>query len=285
MSERPPQMNTRRNVIKSAAGIVTTASIASSVTSAKQSESSIVEAGIKDRFLSLMEAGKHSKAFDLLEAHNVEYTTMSQSPSSGPSTQDYFEKNNSNVNFYTGTWNEDKDEYVIGLTWTIKNKSIDVDGPAPVDVAVLAFEQDIFGYKDDSIIHSGTLKDPDNSNSADGVSNLKSEPSSADLDAPDNASVVSFNDKRNQGDIDGDGVAEWYPVGEGYTQMVLRKQNTGTKGIVSGLYTHTWSFGNIDDWDILKNVSIPVVGGISVSVPDNADSWELPDSTSRDEEL
>ncbi|SHK88693.1 hypothetical protein [Haladaptatus paucihalophilus] len=287
MSKKLGQNQTRRNIIKSAAGLAVTAGFTSAGVSAKQEKTGIVNAGIKNEFVSLMKSGERKKAFDLLDAHDVEYSVTTQSPpSDGVSTQDYFDKSDSSASFFTGVWNENKNEYAIGLSWDLKNTKGDVDGPAPVDVGILGYEQDVFGYKDDSIIYSGTLKDPNTSNSVSGVTDLKSEPNAANIDAPNNASVVTFNDKRNQGDVDGDGVSEWYPVGTGYAQMVLIKQDTRTVGNVSGLYKHTWSYGNIADWNILQNVAVPVIGtGISVSLPVGADSWTIPGNRQRDDTL
>lgn len=277
----------RRDVLKTSGGLGTLALVPSAV--AADDGTSIKEAGIADEFNQLITSGKIKKAFELLDENNVNHSKVTQSPSSNDSSvspEDFYETGNSSVTFYTSEWDASNDEYAIGLSWTLENQSNDVDGPAPVDVPALAFEGDVFGYVDDSATVSGTVQDYDGSPSVDGMTTIVSEPGSAEPDAPSNSLVAEFDDGYLYDDLDGDGAPDFYPIGQGVVQMVIRKQNTSTLGIVAGLYTHTWSIFDIGEFPILENVGVTIPGtGISVSVPTGVDKWELPDSDDRDQEL
>lgn len=277
----------RRNILKATGGLGALAIVPSAV--AADDGVSVKEAGIAEEFNQLIKSGKTDQAFALLEEHRVNYTKVTESPSSDEgnvSTQDYYEVGNSSVTFYTSEWDASNDEYAIGLSWTLESQWGDVDGPAPVDVPALAFENDVFGYVDDSATASGTLQDFDGSPSESGITTIVSEPGSADPDAPSNALVAEFDDGRLGPDFDDDPAQDVYPVGQGVIQIVIRKQNTSTQGIVAGLYTHTWSIYNFGELPILENFAVSIPGpGISVSVPTGVDKWELPNSDDRDQSL
>jgi len=302
MSDKNPQKDgaTRRNVIK--ASVAATAlsgfsgvAAASRRRRSDQKDNSVQGAGVEDEFTNHLDDGEFDQAFQLLEENEVEYTRVEESPdqsdisgdSDDVSDENYFNKSPSSVNFYTGVWNEERDEYGMGITWQLSQTDFfEVDGPAPDDVVALAFEDDIFGYKDDSIMVDGTLSDPESGNSVSGLSTVESEPGSAAAGAPSNGAVVKFDDSRTQEDYDDDFVRENYPEASGYVQLVMRKQNTGTQGIVSGLYAHNWSYGNIGSYPILENVSWTIPGtGISISSPTGGDQWTLPGQDGRDEDI
>jgi hypothetical protein len=276
----------RRDVVKTAGALGALSLVPTSV--AADRGSSVKEIGIGDEFYQLLEAGKTDQAFDLLEEHNVEYTRSTDylSSNDGLSTEDYYEKGNSSATFYTSEWDASQDQYAIGVGWSVENKNNDFGGPAPMDPAVLAFEDDVFGYVDDSARASGKVADYLGRPSTRGVTSILSEPGSPEPGAPSNALVAEFNDDRREHDLDGDGVNDFYPTGNGVIQMVVRKQNTSTQGIVAGLYTHTFSFLNIGDYSIIDNLSVDIPGtGISVGVPWGVNKWDLPNHDDRDEDI
>lgn len=276
----------RRDVVKTAGALGALSLVPTSVSA--DSGASVKEIGIGDDFYQQLEEGNTDQAFALLEEHDVEYTRSTDflSSNDGISTQDYYEQGNSSATFYTSEWDASKDGYAIGVGWDVETQNNDFDGPAPKDSVVLAFEDDVFGYVDDSAKGSGKVADRLGRPSTRGVTSILSEPGSPVSGAPSNALVAEFNDDRREHDLDGDGVDDFYPTGNGVVQMVLRKQNTSTEGIVAGLYTHTYSALNIGDYSIIDELSVDVPGtGISVDVPWQADKWELPNSDNRDEDI
>ncbi|WP_172704595.1 hypothetical protein [Haloterrigena thermotolerans] len=271
----------RRDVLKTTAGLGMLTLAPSSVTA--DNGSSVKEAGVSHEFNQLIDDCKVDEALKLLDENGVNYTKVTESISAnteGVSTQDFYDKGSSSVTFYTNEWDKSKNEYAIGLGWTVEGYSNGASGPAPVDVPVLAFEDDIFGYVDDSARGTGNVEDHDGGSEVDGKLSIKSEPGNPHEDAPGNSLIAEFTDDVRDSNLD------FYPVGQGVIQMVIRKQNTSSKGIVSGLYTHTWSSMNVGKLPILDNLSITIPGtGISVSVPSGVDKWELPNSTDRDQEI
>ncbi|MFD1647039.1 hypothetical protein [Haloarchaeobius litoreus] len=286
----------RRSILRTV-GAGTAGSLLLTGTSLASSEAvSVREAGIADEFNDHVANARMDEAFALLEAHNVAHEKVTDSLSvhqepdyydDSVSTNDWYQKDGTDVTFYTSVWDESSDEYAIGLSWGLERPDWygDPDGPTPVDVPVLAFEQDIFGYVDDSAILSGKLQNYSGTNSVDGKTDLLSEPGSPEPDAPANGLVAEFHDAYSE-DRDGNGTPDWFPVGIGAVQIRVTKQNTGTTGIVAGLYTHTWSIFDVANWDILANTSITIPGtGISVGVPWSSDKWELPNQDNRDQNL
>lgn len=252
----------RRSFLKSVGSGVAAVSVVSGTTFAKKDKAvTAEEVGIQAEYISYMEEGDVESAIELLKANDVEYNhthkSRAESSSDGISTQDYYTKSSSSIDFATGDWAPGKK--VMSMSWDLRNVASDIDGPAPQDLATLAYEEDVFGYVDDSIRHTGSVT-TDNG-TAENLTSIESKPVSGD---PANAFVVSFDDNW---------IIHESAHAQGYMQIVVRKQKS-TTGRLAGKYAHSWSASNVAGFG-LNQINVSLLGFISYSDPFGADRWTL----------
>ena len=236
----------------------------------RRDKRSAKDAGIQEKFNSLMDNCRFDSAAGLMEKHGVNFTREKQLVSSAVSgssgditTQDYYDKRNSTISFYSGDWSTG--QKVLGMSWDLSGVSVwDPDGPAPSDKCTLAFEEDIFGYVGGSVRHTGKVT-TDNGVYTD-LTTLESVPPNGEKS---NGVVVSFNDNW---------VINSTAHGEGYMQIVVRKQDENDMGRLGGKYAHLWSISNGAAYG-LDNIDISAGGIISYINPFDAGLWTIGDSS------
>lgn len=247
-----------------------TTSYVSSAKKKKQTTQSVTEAGITEQYQSLLDNFQFEEAQSLLEENNVDFGVETyyhddSSAEGGFSTNDYFKKSSSSVQFYHSYWDSNPERYALSLQWDLRNVQADVDAPVPIDKAALAFDNQSFGYWDDSIKHSGEIE------TNDGIYPDQTEVIKEPVSDTQNGGVVSFYDQAVA-----DGSAEGY----GYMQMIIFRRSGGDPGVVSGSYTHTWSIGGLAGSGVTANIDLG--GFISWSNPLDAGRWVLPGNDARD---
>lgn len=274
---------TKRKLIKGmgSAGL-TGAFVAGSASASGQQ--SAEQAGIQSALDELLENGKIEQARRLLSVHDVEGGITEKTPpvpgssdSDSVGTQDYFEKSNSSISFSHVWWDTETvdgatwDRYKLRLYWDLNDEQIDIDLQPPVDVAVTAWEQDVFGFVNGSLSYwvRPTYDEGDHTGKESNLGEVVSKPP---LGEEDNAVVLQIDDSvKDDGFWDnGKGMSKL----NGELEHLVRKQ-ANAKGNLGAQYTHTWSPLGIAMVNVLEYVTVTITGGISVDVPTGADSWDL----------
>lgn len=271
--------NTRRGFLKGVGGVSATMAIpgftAARAKQKQENSQSLEEAGLTKAFKAHLDKGNYSQAFKLLEKHNIPYRyqkeekgDQSTGSDSGVSTQDYF-NNPVDGQIYQFDASYSADQQMVGFIWDLYRKNNDLDGPAPRDIAVLAWDGSSLRYStEEDVMYSVTFHYPGGTvGDEQGIASIKSRPLVGD--GPANAYVIAIDDNTSPS------VLGTFPYrNQGAMQCVLETESGHSGGNVVSQYTHTWSaFNNASYADILELVSVSPTGGISVSTPPLTDSW------------
>lgn len=256
MSDETNSVLGRRKFLRNTGVAVGGLSLAATSVTAKEDSQSLEEAGLQEKYTNYLEQGEPDSAVALLKSNDIGHYHERQvhpenDESGGIGTQDYYNVKNSTVDFYTSKWAPGK--RALSLSWDLStNGGGYPDGPAPADLGVLAFEQDVFGYVGGTVQHSGSV------GSWDGATSVAEKPVTGD---PPNAMTVQFKD----------GAGKIGAPGNGYMQIVVRKQKSAV-GRLAGQFAHAWSVSNLSSWGP-GSASISLLGVISFSNPLGADTW------------
>lgn len=257
----------RRNYIKALGIGVGAASLGGVVSATKSQETvSTEDAGIDTAVENLLQNQKIEQAVNLLEQAGAKYYHVRQfapgaesgTDSGEMSTMDFFKKSSSTIDHLV-YWKSGI-RYKQGLYWNLKGGMHDYDGPKPADAVVLAFDSGKIDFVPGSLNYGGQLG---NNPMYDDQTVPLEWPTKADAEHRDRV-VAKFKDGSVQS-----------TAANGFLEMKMDFFGSGSAWVSSN-YTHTWSFLNNAQWsDIAAAVSVSTKGGIGISVPTQADSWEV----------
>jgi len=304
MSKKPDSQNgwdrsNRRNVLQTL-GVGTIAA----VTGINSVSASSEEGGAREEARSYIHQHQPTKAVSALNEAGIPHQHTEQSPpvSEDPtaretkegdgdvSTDDFFTNPDSNsintILFETatdGVWH-------LAMTWDLSRNS-DVDGPEPTDGLILAWDDSHFKYDPgtleyevtheyeiygDTVIHTNGHELP-------GGKEIDY------IDVSDGPLIGDYNNGIGFRIFDhaqeSDGANSWWPLEQtGFAEIDIERQADGPANVQT-LFEHTWSIGNVSQFDPIFNTSISKgASSVDISVPFEADSWsegsteEIPDN-------
>jgi hypothetical protein len=209
----------------------------------------------------------------------------------GLSTQDFFTNPASHkintllYETYTdGVWH-------LGMSWNLTRNS-DFDGPEPTDALILAWDDSHFKYDPNSLDYEVTHE----------YDMLTETVTHTDGHTLDGGKYVDYMEVSNGpliGDYnngigfrifdhaaESDGVNVYWPQRQyGHADIDIERQADGPANVQT-LFEHTWSIGNVSQFDPIFNTSISKnASSVDITIPFEADSWskgalkEIPDNT------
>ncbi|PCR92468.1 hypothetical protein CP557_19185 [Natrinema ejinorense] len=259
----------------------------------------------REKAKTLFQKQETSKAVEILEdagiphKHAEHSVPISDDPSAadstndedGISTQDFFTNPESNkistllYETYTdGVWH-------LSTGWNLTRNS-DFDGPEPTDALILAWDDSHFKYDPNSLDYevtheydmpSGTVTHTDGHTLEGGKYVDYMEVSNGPLIGDYNNGIGFRIFDHAQ---ESTGVSVYWPQRQyGHANIEIERQADGPANVQTR-FEHTWSIGNVSQFDPIFNTSISKnASSVDITIPVEADSWnkdalkEIPDNT------
>ncbi|WP_408957278.1 hypothetical protein [Natrinema sp. 74] len=231
--------------------------------------------GIDERVQKLLRNGKKQKAHSLLEKHDINYASTSDtySPASdgsfgsgGVSTSDVWIQNETLSQFTA--WHKSGSLYHAILGWTLDGRSNDVDAAIPWDGAMIGWEDSTWSFEPGS----PTLivkNEWDDGSTSPATASIKNRPL---FDAPTNAIGARIGD----GEADERGAGDTKMHGSLGLQLTKERDSEATIG---GKYTHTWTFGIGGNGVTFTGSNSGIGVGLNLPLGRN-DKWVIPQNPS-----
>lgn len=209
----------------------------------------------------------------------------------GISTQDYFtnpDANKINTLLYE-TYTDGK--WSLGMSWDLARNG-DIGGPEPTDGLILAWDNSHFSYDKRSLEYEVTHE-------YDMLTETVTHTDGHTLDGGKYVDYMEVSDGPLIGAFDNgigfrifdhaqesDGKNVYWPQRQyGFADVNIERQSDG-KANVQTLFEHTWSIGNVSQFNPILNTSISSnASSVDITIPLEADSWsrgalkEIPDNT------
>jgi len=271
--------SSRRRFLNKVSALAVFGAAATGVTRADDSgldTRSAKNAGIDETVTNLVDEGKFELARRLLERHGVTHafgrdTHVEPADEDGVSTSDFAIKSRSH--FLTTAWVSGSEEFdgtehdivTVHCVW-YPEFAKDIDAPAPIDVASVYWEANVFGLVTGSLSHGGYLDFGGDREY--GVTNVVS----PNLDDGTEGVTVGYDDTVTRS-ASGNNPAVLYPQeGRGFMEVKLRRQ-IDSYGNLRMEYGHNWSIGG-RSWDP-SNVTLNIGSHVSYDLPRMTDNWTM----------